>query len=95
MNIRFEIANKNIAEMNKYKFDKVVTHCPHCLHTIGKEYAKFEDGVFETVHHTELLADLVKTGKLKPEKNLNEEMTFHDPCYLGDITENTMLQEKF
>ena len=79
----YEIAIENIANMNQYKFDKVVTHCPHCLHTIGKEYAKFEDGEFETVHHTELLAELLKAGKLKPEKEVKEEMTFHDPCYLG------------
>lgn len=79
----FEVAIENIANMNQYSFDKVVTHCPHCLHTIGKEYAKFEDGVFDTVHHTELLADLLRTGKIKPEKQLDEEVTFHDPCYLG------------
>ena len=57
--------------MRQYEFGKVVTHCPHCLHTIGKEYAKFEDGDFETVHHTELLADLLRTGKLKPSKNID------------------------
>lgn len=79
----YEIAIENIANMNQYKFDKVVTHCPHCLHTIGKEYAKFDDGEFETVHHTELLADLIKQGKLKPAKEVKEELTFHDPCYLG------------
>lgn len=79
----YEIAIENIANMRQYQFDKVVTHCPHCLHTIGKEYAKFEDGAFETVHHTELLADLLKTGKLKAEKEVAKEMTFHDPCYLG------------
>ncbi len=79
----YEVAIENIANMRQYKFGKVVTHCPHCLHTIGKEYAKFEDGEFETVHHTELLADLVKSGKLKPTKEVNEELTFHDPCYLG------------
>ena len=79
----FEIAIENIANMNQYEFDKVVTHCPHCLHTIGKEYAKFDDGEFETLHHTELLADLLKTNKLNPTKEVNEELTFHDPCYLG------------
>ena len=79
----YEIAIENIANMNQYQFDKVVTHCPHCLHTIGKEYAKFEDGQFETVHHTELLAELVRAGKLKPEKNVDDQLTFHDPCYLG------------
>ena len=79
----FEIAIENIANMRQYDFGKVVTHCPHCLHTIGKEYAKFDDGDFETVHHTELLAELVRAGKLKPSKEVKEELTFHDPCYLG------------
>ncbi len=79
----YEIAIENIANMRKYEFEKIVTHCPHCLHTIGKEYAKFEDGAFETVHHTELLADLIHQGKLLPEKPVNESLTFHDPCYLG------------
>jgi Fe-S oxidoreductase len=79
----YEIAIENIANMRQYTFDKVVTHCPHCLHTIGKEYAKFEDGAFETVHHTELLADLMRSGKLKALKEVADELTFHDPCYLG------------
>ncbi len=69
--------------MNKYDFKKVVTHCPHCLHTIGKEYAKFENGAFETLHHTELLNDLIEQGHLKPEISADGELTFHDPCYLG------------
>lgn len=79
----YEIAIENIANMRQYDFGKVVTHCPHCLHTIGKEYAKFDDGQFETVHHTELLAELIDQGKLQPEKRIDEELTFHDPCYLG------------
>ena len=79
----YEIAIENIANMRQYDFGKIVTHCPHCLHTIGKEYAKFDDGVFETVHHTELLAELIDQGKLVPKKEVNETLTFHDPCYLG------------
>lgn len=79
----YEIAIENIANMRQYTFDKVVTHCPHCLHTIGKEYAKFDDGAFETVHHTELLSELLKSGKLKTLNSIKEELTFHDPCYLG------------
>jgi len=79
----YEIAIENIANMKQYTFDKVVTHCPHCLHTIGKEYAKFDDGAFQTVHHTELLAELVRSGSLKPEKAISQSLTFHDPCYLG------------
>lgn len=79
----YEIAIENIANMNQYDFDKVVTHCPHCLHTIGKEYAQFDDGEFETIHHTELLADLLRSGNLKIENKQDTKLTFHDPCYLG------------
>ena len=79
----YEMAIENIANIRKYQFDKIVTHCPHCLHTIGKEYARFENGEFETIHHTELLAELIKTGRLKPYKAIQKELTFHDPCYLG------------
>lgn len=79
----FEIAIENIANLREYEFDKIVTHCPHCLHTIGKEYGKFDDGNFDVVHHTELLNDLLKQGKIKPTKEIREDVTFHDPCYLG------------
>lgn len=79
----FEVAIENIAHMKQYQFEKVVTHCPHCLHTIGKEYAKFEQGQFITIHHTELLQDLLKSGKLQVNQPSSEELTFHDPCYLG------------
>ena len=79
----YEVAIENITHMNQYTFDKVVTHCPHCLHTIGKEYAGFKNGQFQTIHHTELLASLIKEGKLPINKSLKEKLTFHDPCYLG------------
>lgn len=79
-----EVAIENIAHMNKYQFDKVITHCPHCLHTIGKEYAAYEGGQFKTIHHSELLAELIKEGKLKVQGHGQEEtLTYHDPCYLG------------
>lgn len=78
-----EIAIENIANMRQYTFDKIVTQCPHCMHTIGKEYAKFENGNFETIHHTQLLAELIAKGKIVPEISINEKITYHDPCYLG------------
>jgi Fe-S oxidoreductase len=37
------------------------------------------------VHHTQLLNQLVREGRLKPVKpsDKNESITYHDPCYLG------------
>ncbi len=78
-----EIAIENIEQFNKYKFKTIITHCPHCLHTIGKEYSLFDNGKFNVIHHTEILSELIKENKLKPTKEINQELTYHDPCYLG------------
>jgi Fe-S oxidoreductase len=62
---------------------KIVTTCPHCLNTLGREYPQL-DGHYEVVHHTQLLNKLVREGKLVPVAAPAEEaVTYHDPCYLG------------
>ncbi len=64
---------------------KIVTTCPHCMNTIGREYPQL-DGHYEVVHHTQLLNQLVRSGKLtpvKPADNSGLPVTYHDPCYLG------------
>ncbi len=61
---------------------KIVVTCPHCFTTIGKDYAQsgFE---LEMVHHTQLLNQLVRDGKLTPVNKSEKTLTYHDPCYLG------------
>jgi Fe-S oxidoreductase len=76
------LAAENIENMNKFKVKKVIANCPHCFNTIKNEYPQF-GGDFEVINHTQLLSDLVDQGKLKPTKNVNEEVVYHDPCYLG------------
>ncbi|MGC8546286.1 MAG: heterodisulfide reductase-related iron-sulfur binding cluster [Thermoplasmata archaeon] len=78
-----ELVNQNIETFKKYNIKKIVTACPHCYNTFKNEYPKFGLEV-EVVHHSEILADLVKSGKLKVKKN-PETVTLHDPCYLGRI----------
>ena len=62
---------------------KVVVTCPHCFTTIGRDY-KQQGFDLQMVHHTQLLNQLIKEGKLKtsPHKN-GTALTYHDPCYLG------------
>ncbi|MEV6374094.1 (Fe-S)-binding protein [Micromonospora musae] len=61
---------------------KIVATCPHCFNTLGNEYDQL-GGEFEVVHHTQLLAHLVATGKLTPVQPVDGGVTYHDPCYLG------------
>ena len=64
---------------------KVVVTCPHCFTTIGRDY-KQQGFELQMVHHTQLLNQLVKEGRLKPIAPAAAEakkLTYHDPCYLG------------
>jgi Fe-S oxidoreductase len=77
-----ELAGQNIAEFEKNEVKKIVTIDPHAYNIFKNEYPDFglEAEVF---HHTELLYELVKEGRLKPKFDVREKITFHDSCYLG------------
>jgi Fe-S oxidoreductase len=76
------LATQNIETLNNYGVTKIVTTCPHCFHTIGKEYPQL-GGNYEVVHHTEFLADLLKTGRIKLSHAGTQKITYHDSCYIG------------
>ena len=74
-------AERNVKTLNDAGVTKVVASCPHCFNTIGNEYPDF-GGDYEVIHHTELLAELVREGRLQP--NAGEgSITYHDSCYLA------------
>lgn len=76
------LMTENIATLNGYGVTKIVTTCPHCLQSLGKEYRPF-GGTYEVVHHATLLEQLIREGKLRIRRELEGTVTFHDPCYLG------------
>jgi Fe-S oxidoreductase len=80
-----ELAIDNIRTLREFDFDFILTHCPHCFNTIKNEYPQF-GGNFKVVHHTQLILDLLREGKIQlqdspPESR--EKVIYHDPCYLG------------
>jgi len=77
-----EIAKQNISTLNSKGVRKIVASCPHCFNSIAREYPQF-GGNYEVIHHTELLARLVKDGKLKPKEHVDKKVAYHDPCYLA------------
>lgn len=76
------LATENIAKLNDYNVKTIVTSCPHCFNTFRNEYPHL-GGTYEVFHHSEFLNRLVEQGRLKPMKQTDKSITFHDPCYLG------------
>jgi Fe-S oxidoreductase/nitrate reductase gamma subunit len=80
------LACRNIEVLNRYGVQKIITYCPHCLNALKNEYPQF-GGQFEVIHYTQYLSELLKQGKLRIERPMEEKITFHDPCYLGRVNE--------
>ncbi|HEY3489686.1 MAG TPA: (Fe-S)-binding protein [Candidatus Deferrimicrobiaceae bacterium] len=66
----------------KYGVRKIVTGCPHCFNTFRNEYPALGVQV-EVVHHSQLLATLLASGRLAPRLPQPGTVAFHDSCYLG------------
>jgi Fe-S oxidoreductase len=81
--IFFGLASANVEILNEVKPKRIVTTCPHCLHTIKNEYPAF-GGNYTVIHHTQFINELVGEGKISLEVSSEQyKVTFHDPCYLG------------
>ena len=77
------LAQQNVETLNRYPIKKIITQCPHCFNTLGQEYPQF-NGHFRVLHHSEVIAQLVADGRLRPgEAQLGEPVTYHDSCYLA------------
>ena len=61
---------------------KVVVTCPHCFNTLGREYPQLGSN-YTVLHHTQLLNRMIRDKKLVPVSPVSQDVTYHDPCYLG------------
>ena len=78
----YELATGNVEILNEVAPKRIVATCPHCLHTIKNEYPAF-GGNYEVVHHSQFIEELLQSGRLKLQPQVNDKITLHDPCYLG------------
>jgi Fe-S oxidoreductase len=77
-----ERAKENVELLSKYGVRKVIAPCPHCFNTLSNEYPHF-GGHYQVIHHSQLIRDLLESGRLKLTHPLEETVTYHDSCYLG------------
>ncbi len=76
------LCQKNIETLNRYSVKKILTTCPHGYNAFKCEYPQF-GGSYEVVHHTQLIAQLLRDGKLKLRSGDLSRVVYHDSCYLG------------
>ena len=93
-----EMMKQNLEILSQYKFKKLLVNCPHGYTVFKHDYKKYINYLknneetrelaeflekLEVEHHSQVLARLVREGKIKPSKELKAVVTYHDPCYLG------------
>jgi len=80
---RFQQSALELVELfKKYNVKLILTQCPHCFNTFKNEYPEF--GVnLQVIHHSQFIAQLIESGRLRMRKVAGKVVTFHDPCYLG------------
>jgi len=76
------VAQQNVETLNRYKPRRIVTQCPHCFHNLKNEYPAF-GGTFEVTHEAEFIDELIRAGRLRPRREIQQRVTYHDPCYMA------------
>jgi Fe-S oxidoreductase len=73
---------ENVAALAQYRPKRILAGCPHCYNILKNEYPQF-GASYDVLHHSELLLELVRQGRLKIRPDGIESLVYHDSCYLG------------
>lgn len=76
------LAKANVESWNAHHVKAVITQCPHCFNTLKNEYPEL-GGDYRVINHVELINEIIRDGRVKLSRVMNEKLTYHDPCYLG------------
>ena len=80
------LAEHNVEMFGKFEAGKIVTLSPHCYNTFRND-PPYSDAGLNVQHYTQLLAEAIQNGTLKPSKPINKRVAYHDPCFLGKRNE--------
>lgn len=80
------LMEKNLQALARCDYQAIVTSDPHTYNTLRNEYklnSNGNGGHLHILHYTELLDQMISSGKLTLNGKKNGSVTYHDPCYLG------------
>ncbi len=75
-----ELQEENAATFEKHGVKEIIALSPHCMNALKNEYG---DLGIRVSHYTEVVASLLKEGKLVPKSSYDKKVIYHDPCFLG------------
>jgi Fe-S oxidoreductase len=74
-----QLAEANLEMLRQSGVKKIVSICPHCVHTIAQDWREFGEAP-GIEHHSEFMARHLDKLPAGPGR---EKVVYHDPCYLG------------
>jgi Fe-S oxidoreductase len=77
------LAEHNIALLNAAAPPLILTTCPHCLRTLQEYRDLGLNPQIPIIHHSEYIAGLLQSGRLKPSGIAANGVVYHDACYLS------------
>jgi Fe-S oxidoreductase/nitrate reductase gamma subunit len=79
----FQVGAGTLKEtIDQYRFRGILTQCPHCYNAFRNDYPQL-GADWKVTHHSELLQELVSSGRLPTMPSSGSAVAYHDSCYLG------------
>ena len=80
-----QLAEHNVADWRAAGAKRIIAIDPHDYISFTEDYPEYfgESYDFEIVYITELLAELIRDGKIKLTQPIDRTVTYHDPCRLN------------
>ena len=82
-----KLAQHNLNAIKELGINTLIMSCAECYGTFRGFYPRVAKLDFEVLHISEVVRKLLEEGKLRPAKNLDMKVTYHDPCLLGRLSE--------
>ncbi len=81
-----KIAEENVKKIKLRKAKRVIVSCAACYYAYNEIYPKVIGERMEVKHVLEVLDELIKAGKLKPRKPIQDRVVYFDACHFTRYT---------